>query len=108
MKTGHNSAIILAVALMLLAGVTASSIADEPKRLPMSTADVQRVTAFLKTQPRNAVYGGHNASVMWLTFTPDGKTLASSSRDATILIWDMTIASQEKMPLQKKIRHHTQ
>jgi WD40 repeat protein len=75
-------------ALMLLAGVPASSRADEQNPLPVAKPqDIETVTEFLKTQPRNFIFNG---SVMWLTFMPDGKTLASSSRDATIGIWEFS------------------
>jgi WD40 repeat protein len=83
-------------------------MADEPKPLPVAKPEeLQCVTDFLKTQPRNFIFNGHQGSVMWLSFTPDGKTLASSSRDASIDIWDITKASSEIATLQKKIRHHT-
>jgi hypothetical protein len=61
----------------------------------------------IKTQPRNFIFNGHVASVMWLTFMPDGKTMASSSRDTTIDIWDVSQAAGEKATLFKKIKHHT-
>src|SRR6185312_10335877 len=95
-------------ALILFAGIAAPSMADEPKPLPVATLEeVQSVTAFLKTQPRNFIFNGHTGSVMWLTFMPDGKTMASSSRDATIDIWDVSQAAAEKATLLKKIKHHT-
>src|SRR5262245_50568083 len=95
-------------ALMLFAGIATSSGADNLKTLPVPKAeDLQTVTEFLKTQPRNFIFNGHGGSVMWLTFMPDGKTLASSSRDATIDIWDVSQAAAEKATLLKKIKHHT-
>src|SRR5688572_15529543 len=95
-------------ALMPFAAIPASSKADEPKLLPVAKPqDIETVTEFLKTQPRNFIFNGHTGSVMWLTFTPDGKTLASSSRDATINIWDVSKAAEEKATLLKKIKHHT-
>jgi WD40 repeat protein len=35
-------------------------------------------------------FTGHRAPVTALTFSPDGKTLASGSHDATVLLWDLT------------------
>src|SRR3954467_13827978 len=94
--------------LMLFSGMPASSRADEPHPLPVAKPqDIDVVTDFLKTQPRNFIFNGHTGSVMWLTFMPDGKTLASSSRDATIDIWDVSQAAAEKATLLKKIKHHT-
>lgn len=34
---------------------------------------------------------GHSRMVYTVTFSPDGKTLASGSRDGTLLLWDLTL-----------------
>jgi len=33
---------------------------------------------------------GHTMSVTDISFSPDGETLASSSNDGTVLLWDLT------------------
>src|SRR5687768_3707893 len=107
MMTREWRPIALLAALVLTTGIPVLSMADE-KTLPVPNAeDLETVTEFLKTQPRNFIFNGHTASVMWLTFTPDGKTMASSSRDASIVIWDVSQAGEEKATLLKKIKHHT-
>src|ERR671912_544453 len=94
-------------ALALSARVPVSFGADNLKTLPVpKPGELETVTQFLKTQPRNFIFNGHTASVMWLTFTPDGKTMASSSRDATIVIWDVSQAAEEKATQLKTIKHH--
>jgi hypothetical protein len=40
---------------------------------------------------------GHQDKITWITFSPDGKTLASSSEDYTIRLWD--VASGKEMHL---------
>src|SRR3954467_5086404 len=44
----------------------------------------------------NRVLEGHQGSVLWVAFTTDGKTLASSSRDDRIIIWDVASGKQLK------------
>jgi len=45
---------------------------------------------------------GHEGSVMCLSFTPDGKTLASSSRDDTVRFWDVATGK-----FLRHLVHHT-
>lgn len=45
---------------------------------------------------------GHGSSVMSLAFSPDGKTLASSSRDKTIKFWNV-----QSLELERTLAEHT-
>jgi WD40 repeat protein len=47
-----------------------------------------------KHPPLGQSLTGHENSVNSLTFSPDGKTLASGSQDATIRFWDVTTGTQ--------------
>jgi WD40 repeat protein len=39
--------------------------------------------------PSNFQFDGHTLDITSLSFSPDGKTLASASRDQTIILWDV-------------------
>src|SRR6266567_262274 len=45
---------------------------------------------------------GHRGSVMAVAFSPDGKVLASSSRDKTIRLWDLATGG-----LKRTLTEHT-
>ena len=47
-------------------------------------------------QPSARVLSGHRGSVLAVAFSPDGKTLVSGSRDATIKLWDVASASLKR------------
>ncbi len=40
---------------------------------------------------RKAILEGHIDQIFWLMFSPDGKTIASASKDGSILLWDMSL-----------------
>ncbi len=42
---------------------------------------------------------GHTNAVSSVAFSPDGKTLASGSRDSTIRLWDIASGNQKGQPL---------
>jgi len=48
-----------------------------------------RPTLFLQT--------GHSAAIYSVTFSPDGKKLASGSRDNTVILWDLFSGKAEKI-----------
>src|SRR5260370_10546516 len=41
-----------------------------------------------------ATLKGHNAEVMSMVFSPDGKRIASASRDQTVKVWDTQTGQQ--------------
>ena len=53
----------------------------------------------LEKAERLATYPGHSDEIETLRFSHDGKTLASSSKDGTVLLWDWDkISSMNKIP----------
>lgn len=56
----------------------------------------------LQSNPQIEVYlRDHSSSVMSVAFSPDGKKLASASRDKTVIIWDVENKKAIGQPLQK-------
>src|SRR5687768_2168687 len=53
--------------------------------------------------PPARVLEGHGGSVLAVAFSPDGKTLASASRDATIRMWEVRTGK-----LQRTLTLHTE
>jgi WD40 repeat protein len=50
-------------------------------------------------RPGNAVFTGHTGGVTSVAFSPDGKILASASRDGTVRLWNVATHSQIGKPL---------
>ncbi len=53
----------------------------------------------LADNPRLTTLRGHSKSVTSVAFSPDGKTLASSSTDNTIILWDAAVGARRPMGL---------
>ena len=51
--------------------------------------DVVTTTTSLVTSTAGAVLSGHTHKVYGMSFSPDGRYLATSSADQTVRIWDM-------------------
>ncbi|MDL4775228.1 WD40 repeat domain-containing serine/threonine protein kinase [Actinomadura xylanilytica] len=49
--------------------------------------------------PQSRSLRGHTASVRDLVFTPDGRTVASASDDATVRLWNVADGKQRRAPL---------
>jgi len=62
-------------------------------------------------QPLGPVLTGHTDLIESVAFSPDGKLLASASKDGTIILWDVSIAldtgSATRQPLGQPLTRHT-
>jgi WD40 repeat protein len=48
-----------------------------------------RVLAMSNGEELASLYGGHQARISWLCFTPDSQRLVSASDDTTLIVWDV-------------------
>src|SRR5881227_3852739 len=60
------------------------------------------VPALLRADAEPRTLKGHQGSVLAVSFSPDGKVLASSSRDKTIKLWDPATGE-----LKRTLTEHT-
>ena len=72
-------------------------IAVSPDSKMMATYGIQNSTVRLwdmvSRRPIGEPLIGHKSAVKWVAFSPDAKTLASSSLDGTIILWDVSLES---------------
>ena len=56
---------------------------------------VSATIVFLRAQPvETVIQQGHPAAVTAVTFSPDGKTIATGSKDKTIKLWEATTGNE--------------
>ncbi len=76
----------------LLLGIAAQDIHDDP------ATRSSLVNSLITTRFAGSLTG-HTDSVRELAFSPDGRTLATGSRDNTVILWDMASHRQVGPPL---------
>jgi WD40 repeat protein len=75
-------------------------LAISPDGSLLASADARLITLWtLPTRERYLTLKGHEALVTGLVFTPDSKTLISSSWDGTIRLWDASTGAERKVVL---------
>jgi WD40 repeat protein len=94
-------------------GVTAAALSPDGRILALGTGTslgaAESAITLLDAgtgQPLGPSLEGHLAWVGALAFWPDGRTLASGSRDRTIRLWDISDPAHAK-PIGRPLRGHT-
>jgi len=90
------------------ADLVRAGLADTDGRLVDLRGDEVAVAFGSVRQALGPPMAGHTLWVQALTFSPDGKTLASGSADTTIKLWDMSLAGWRQLACRIANRNLTQ
>ena len=86
----------------LLGHEDAESLHSRSRRTPAPSLPGPAITLRLwdaaSGEPRLTLHG-HSGAVVSVTFSPDGRTLASSSEDGSVRLWDGTVGRCRRRPV---------
>src|SRR5437016_4809121 len=98
MQSNHPRSVMDAVAAlargMAIMLLSLSAVAGAQGRRPAAPAP--RVPPGKKVRPELELLFGHSSWVTSVAFSPDGKTVASGSKDAAIKLWDASTGSLKR------------